>query len=470
MSQLFTTYPYLWVPFVVLLLMILFIVVTAANDFINAKVLIYSPLWVPAVFFLFLGVAFVPSLSVSYAGLVVQVLSSVLSTMPLWLPFVLIIAFWELWNQYVRARFILSLKWVLLEIKIPQEVTKSPLAMETFLMSLYQTGRETTFIDRHWKGQIRPYYSLEIVSIEGDVKFFIYAEERFKKFIEAGLYAQYQNIEIHEVPDYSHSIHYKPGENDMYIIDYKKKASSAYPIKTYMDYGIDNEQMEEETKIDPINHVVEFLGSIGANQQCWLQLVIRAHKKEQKKHGTWFGKTDQWKDEAKHEIEKIRAEALPKGSDPAVTKFPNPTKGQQERIAALERTVSKLSFDVGIRSIYMGKKDFFNGTNITGQRTLLRSYSAPHLNVFAPTNWLDGFDYPWEDFMGIRKRLKKHHGLEAYKRRSFFYGPHSEEAELMVLSVEELATMFHLPGQVVQTPTMGRLVSKKGQAPGNLPI
>jgi hypothetical protein len=470
MAQLFTTYPYLWVPFLVLFVSLLFIAIAFFGDWVNAQVIIYYPLWIPGLFLVTLGVVVgLPHLALSYAILFGKVFQIVSDTAPIWLTFLLIIAFWEIWMQYVRASYLFKLKWNLLEIKVPQEVAKSPLAMETFLMSLHQTGLETTFIDRYWKGQVRAVFSLEIVSIEGNVKFFIYTHDRYRKFIESGLYAQYPNIEIHEIPDYTHSVAYKRGENDMYIIDYKKKTADPFPIKTYLDYGIDNEQMEEETKIDPISHVIEYLGSIGANQQCWLQFVIRAHKGEQKKKGTWFGTTDRWKDEAKAEIEKIRAAALPKDSEPG-TKFPNPTKGEQERIAALERSISKISFDVGIRSIYMGKKDFFNGANITGQRTILRSFSAPHLNSFSPTNWLDGFDYPWEDFRGIRRDIKKHHGLEAYKRRSFFYGPHSENSALMVLSVEELATMFHLPGQVVQTPTMGRLVSKKGQAPGNLPI
>ncbi|MEI6057721.1 MAG: hypothetical protein WCQ60_02000 [bacterium] len=463
------TNQYLWIPFFILIGSLVFISFAFIGDYINAELVIWYPVWIPAAFLVSLAIV---TIFPQTTGLALVLFSQVPiflgETFLIWFPFLLLIATWRMWMQYIRAKFIAKLKFVLLELKVPQEVTKSPLAMETFLMSLHQTGMETTFLDRHWKGNLRAYYSLEIISVEGDVKFYIYTQERFKKFIEAGLYAHYQNIEIHEVPDYSHSVSLDKNDLDMYIIDYKKKSADPLPIKTYVDYGIDNEQMEEETKIDPISTVVEFLGSIGANQQCWLQFVIRAHKKEQKKAGTFFEKTDRWKDEAKKEIEKIRAAALPKGSDG--TKFPNPTKGEQERIAAIERGQSKLSFDVGIRSIYMGKKGFFNGTNITGQRTLLRSYHAAHLNNFGPTNWLDGFDYPWEDFRGIRKSIVRRHGLEAYKRRAFFYGPHSEHSAIMVLSVEELASLFHLPGQVVQTPTMGRLVSKKGQAPGNLPI
>jgi hypothetical protein len=39
-----------------------------------------------------------------------------------------------------------------------------------------------------------------------------------------------------------------------------------------------------------------------------------------------------------------------------------------------------------------------------------------------------------------------------------------------VLSVEELATVFHPPSAATATPTFERIESKKGEAPTNLPI
>ena len=38
-----------------------------------------------------------------------------------------------------------------------------------------------------------------------------------------------------------------------------------------------------------------------------------------------------------------------------------------------------------------------------------------------------------------------------------------------VMTTEELATMFHLPGKVAVTPTLGRIPSTRGEAPPNLP-
>src|SRR4051812_10615790 len=83
----------------------------------------------------------------------------------IWLPFVLGFIFWELWMRYIRYLTFTTAPTVLLEIRLPPEVTKSPLSMELFLTSLHYTSGESTFFDRYWMGKTRPWFSLEIVSL-----------------------------------------------------------------------------------------------------------------------------------------------------------------------------------------------------------------------------------------------------------------------------------------------------------------
>lgn len=47
---------------------------------------------------------------------------------------------WRFWMMYVGQKHMNSLDWVMLEIKLPREIMKSPLAMETALAMLMQTG------------------------------------------------------------------------------------------------------------------------------------------------------------------------------------------------------------------------------------------------------------------------------------------------------------------------------------------
>ncbi|MCK5590431.1 MAG: hypothetical protein KAI72_00610, partial [Candidatus Pacebacteria bacterium] len=65
-------------------------------------------------------------------------------------------------------------------------------------------------------------------------------------------------------------------------------------------------------------------------------------------------------------------------------------------------------------------------------------------------------------------RGKKRTIFNAYKRRSYFYPPHKRKP--LVFNIEELATIYHFPGMVAETPTFGRIDSRKGEAPINLPV
>ena len=58
--------------------------------------------------------------------------------------------------------------------------------------------------------------------------------------------------------------------------------------------------------------------------------------------------------------------------------------------------------------------------------------------------------------------------FDAYINRSAFYKPHKRKT--IVLNTEELATIYHFPGSVVQTPSLSRIESKKGEPPAGLPV
>lgn len=339
------------------------------------------------------------------------------------------------------------------------------MAMELFLTALHQTGREGTLYAKYWEGKTRPWFSLEMVSIEGVVRFFIWTEMAFKDIIEAQLYAQYPNVEIYEVPDYTEGVFFDKDSVGFIGTNFELAKSSVYPIRTYVDFGLDKADTKEEYKTDPITPIIEFLGSIGRGEQVWFQVIIRAHKKEQIKKGTLFEKTDAWQDEAKEEIEKIRKEATPE-TESDYPAFPNPTKGQIEKIAAIERNVSKLGFDCGMRIIYLAEKDKFRplGAAMTG---ITRQFHSNNLNSFKPSG-ITFFDYPWQDYKEIRISKKKKKMLNAYKLRSYFHPPYQKK--WFVINTEGLASIFHLPGSVSQTPTFARITSKKAEPPSNLPI
>lgn len=398
---------------------------------------------------------------------------------PVLLMIVLLAIFTDVWVQYIRAENFYKDKYVLLEILLPKETVKSPAAMELFLAALHQTGGESTWYDKYWLGKVRAWFSLEIVSIEGQVHFFIWSRASLKTFVESALYAQFPGIEVHETDDYAKAVHFDPNINTLWGCEFKFIKGNHYPIKTYVDYGLDKDP-KEEYKVDPLAPMIEFLGTVGVNQQIWIQYIIRAHKDDQDKPGHWFKTTDKWKDEAAAEVHKllgrdpetrIAGEPGEDGQGQRITVSP----GEQEIVKSIERGVSKLGYDVCVRAMYLAQKDSFVGTNIPALLGSFKQFNAEHMNGFKVNGklWLAKFDYPWQDFREMRQNHAREKMLEIYKRRSFFFHPYKgmhNHAQPLVMNSEELATMFHFPGQVAATPTLARIQSKKGQAPANLPI
>ena len=117
-----------------------------------------------------------------------------LGTAPVWLPVVLLITAWKIWMWYVHSNYIFKRDTVLLEVKMPREVTRSPRAMENALSKLWTDSGETTFFNTAWQGQVRPYFSLEIVSFGGEIHFYIWCWEKFRSRTEAFIYSPYPQI------------------------------------------------------------------------------------------------------------------------------------------------------------------------------------------------------------------------------------------------------------------------------------
>ncbi len=398
------------------------------------------------------------------------ILTLTFSWFPYWGPVLLGLLFWHDWMHYIQARWRSKMNWVLLEIKLPKEIHKSPVAMEIMLNSLYQMSGGIVWWDKYWKGKVKDWFSLEMVSIEGHIKFFIRTHSIYKNVIEAQIYGQYPDIEIYEVPDYTRYVDYcgKEGDWDMVGIEYTLIKKDPYPIKTYVDYGLDKEGIKEEFKVDPLTSVIEYLGSAGKGEQIWMQILVQSASKRYKKND---GSKGDWKDEGKAIIEKIsgRGEKKKKeeeGNDKF--KMLMLTKGEAEVISAIERSMGKLGFDCGIRVLYLVKKDQFNSSNIKALGGILRPFTSGNMNGFKPGLFTAGFDFPWQDFKGIRLTKYRKEQFEAYKQRSWFYLP--RKLKPFVLTSEELATIYHFPGGVAQTPTFGRIPSRKAEAPINLPI
>ncbi len=399
---------------------------------------------------------------------------------PFVIPLILIYVFVQLWVRYVQLKYISKLKSFLFEIKIPKDIQKSPLAMEIVLGAMQASGA-ATYTEAYLDGKVKGWFSLELVSIEGQVHFYIWSSEpKFKKILEAQIYAQYPTVEVYEVPpekDYVRQFVFDPLKNIVWGLQFKLLEKDIYPIKTYIDYNMEKDQ-KEEYRIDPMTAVLEYLGSAGKGHQIWLQILIKMHAKEGLKEHRLREKKN-WKNEALEEIKEIKKRATPetKGDFPG---FPNMTKGQTETIAAIERSLGKMAFDTMIRGLYLSDKETFNPSYISGFIGSMRQYNSLTLNGLKMSKFTDVSDafkdwatiFPFlKKIIARKKGIKTKRMFNAYRLRSFFYPPYQNHLQNpFILNTEELATIFHFPGNVSATPTLTKIASKKSEPPANLPL
>lgn len=475
------------------------------------------------------------------------------------------------WKMFVHSKYNNGLDWIMLEIKLPREINKNPIAMEIALNSFLQSGGIGTTYAREIQGKLPIYFSLEIASLEGTVHFYIRTERKFKSFIEANFYSQYPGIEITEADDYTQKIRYehlKQNQNSFWGVRYKtaatwnpypeekeKNGNPKYkmpadfkPIKTFVDFGLDKDP-KEEFKNDPITPLIEFLGSMGKGEYAWYQILVqdsegifdtkkfpktyvdpKTHehmnlgdmakkRKEQIRKVLKAKKGDQVKDENGNPrtkpAEKDKEGNVIKDAEPILygeDKYDSKgdmqlSQEEKDEIEAINRKLSKPLVRVVIRLIYITKgRSTKMIDRIQGLLGIMRPYSTTTLNKMglSPS---DPYDYPWQNTRKRRTPWRSEEMFNAYvereglmphigkrdtldKNEDLFFFPyktyvrntwrmfyeaifhpfdHPHPDDVCTLNLEELASLWHFPGAVAQTPTLPRIDSTKGVAPTNLP-
>ncbi len=389
-------------------------------------------------------------------------------------PIILASILLEYWVSYLEELFIAKQDFILLEIKLPKEMFKSPKAAEFFINGLFSSAGGNWY-EKYWNGSVQQWHSLEIVSVEGAVKFFIWTKKGNKNQIEANLYSQFPGIEIYDVPDHALSLKYDSETDDLFGTEFDLTKPDVFPIKTYIDYGMDKDP-KEEFKIDPLTPLIEAMGALGRHNYAGLQIMLRGHGKEERDPVTKEAVDLRWQKDAKVQIDKllgsIKGEKDKEGKIVPGTGR-SATEGEKEIMTALERSVSKTGFDVGMRLIYTAPKDAYTPGNIGGLIGGVMHFNSNSLNGFKPARGLPSGKLKnpflmWKDRNKEEIYSAKKNMLNLYKRRAYFNKPFKRPH--FVLNTEELATIYHFPGGVSYTPTFTRIESKKSQAPVNLPI
>ena len=399
----------------------------------------------------------------------------------------------NLWHHYRQERFIMGIKWALLEIQVPRDVIKSPAAMELIFTNAFYHKSGKGFWEQYIQGAPWFWFSLEIVSLDGRVHFYIRTPTRMRNLVETQIYGQYPQAKVVEAEDYAFHVpqYKKDGDWNMWGCEFKKLKEDFLPIKTYEDFGDDMKTgIKEEFKIDPITPMVEYLGSIPNGQQVWIQMIIRWNIKKYHSHIT----------NTHVDFYQAGVEFIEKLLGPYTRTQKNDnvigTFGKQVAvpehikpiITSVTEGLSQVHFDCGIRLIALSNKKHCSEDQFQNLRRevrlLFRQYAQPYVNELDRVNSTQ-FDAPWSDPTGLALTKIKKRMLDWYRMRVFFHPPlqygtnypkvlsaffPSGKPNIFVLSTKELATLFHFPGMVSETPSFKRIESKIAKPPSNLPI
>lgn len=304
---------------------------------------------------------------------------------------------------------------VIFEIRNSRESEETPLAMEQVFASLGSGAGHAGFFAKLFGHKHAPkYFSLEIVSVNSAIHFFLAVPANLSEYIESQLTAQYPKLLLSPITDYVPHFMSLP-----HAVGQMVQGNSFYlPIKTYKDVK----------DLDILTSLVGHLAKLSSQEAISMQLRL-----------TPAGSG--WQ----HSISQLIARGVPD---------PNSTVGRtkthpQARI--METKMNQVGFRAAIRIVSVGQSE-------ERAKSLLQSFAG----TFGVYTAGDGNSLVLSEPAFWQKKKFEQTIID----RGDYATP-----KFQVLGSAELASLWHPPGiglSMIKNINWGSAVS--GEAPVNLPI
>ncbi|MGC8776066.1 MAG: hypothetical protein ACP5QN_02025 [Minisyncoccia bacterium] len=375
-----------------------------------------------------------------------------------------------------------AFEMVMLELKIPREIKQNPKAMEQILIAMHSLRNAPGNFQEKWlNGEVTIWYSLEIVSFGGSIRFFIRCPRARKHLIESAFFSYYPDLELVEVDDYADDL-------PKNLVDLEERGlnlfgtemiltkEDAYPIKTYKDF----ESPDENKEYDPISTFLEVLGKCRKEEIVGIQFLIAPADPK------WNEKYNKLVEELKERKNKGNSKSSGENQAQSTVSFIR-TPGETDVLKAVEENLSKPAFHTLIRYIYLSPRELFDsnyaGKGISG---IFNQYTSLNLNSFRQNGAISTRATIWnKPYIFPKKRViyKKAAILYDYIKRNMppetFMGKlitshffrWNFDSKTFLLTTTCLATLFHPPtSAVLIAPHIERIQSKKAGPPPNISI
>lgn len=407
------------------------------------------------------------------------------------------------WLDRRQKQYLAAQKYILLAIDVPRDNEQGPEAVERFFSHLAGIKIQPTWRERYFEGQKQLDISLEIISLEGQIRFLIYTPTQFRDLVEAAIYATYPGVEISEFDDYTKDVlnEFPNNEYDLWGADIGLYNKNPFPIRTYPNF---EHGLSKELK-DPMIDLLEILGKLHKGEQVWIQFIIRPAGTELKKQGEAIVKnmmgektssSENIVDKTSNAIVKLGQGISDFTADTLGVLFPDEAEKKKEEkkiispggkkvIEAIQAKIAKIAFDTRIRLIYIAEKKVFSkDRGVVGV-----------LSAFNAVNTLDMNGLEPEKKTVTSRRPQKIEGkktaiIKAYQKRARYWKAEPkgltrilksitkfltidkllENKKKNILNIEELATLYHFPAVSVSPPLIKKTGSKRAEPPFGLPV
>jgi hypothetical protein len=325
---------------------------------------------------------------------------------------------------------------VVMQVLVPRENDKTPLAAEQMFASLH--GLLGDF------QRCEDVIGFEIVS-SGDkgIRFFVVSPQHLAKFVEGQVYAQYPNADIKYVQDYT----LEKGANNSYVTTGEVEFVKDYifPIKTFRDF-----------EVDPLAAITGAVSDLKPGENAWIQFLIRPvanfWQEESKKYITAIREGKDLEEGFFNKLGKLlqgmgktlSSSGEEEGGKKEIVKL---APGQEEELSQIENKMLKVGFEFVIRIITKAENQIRSEQILRDSVASFKQFTTAHLNSFSYS-------------------LEERDAKDIY---TDFVNRKLPEDIVDIMNIEELASVYHMPNISVETPNIAWSRSKKLEPPMNLP-
>ncbi len=291
--------------------------------------------------------------------------------------------------------------------------------------------------------------AFELVAKDGLISFYIATPNNLKQFVVQQVHAQYPSASIEETEDYN--IFSPKGYISGAYLQLAK--NSLLPIKTY-----------KQLQSDPMNAIVNVLSKIEQDDGAVIQFIVKPTQANWRIYGTKVAADVRGGKSLKEAIDSqgsfgagflksfgvdmigsISGQSSA-GKENNLDTTKKSSAMEEESVKSIEEKVSRSGLETNIRIVVSADK-----------KDQMEMYMDNIINSFGQFNI-----YEYGNSFKIHKPIKKNGVINNFIYRNF------DKRRRMILNSEEMASLFHLPTQTIQTPNIQWLSSKKAPAPADM--